>query len=90
MGQLPFLRFGKRGGEIAAMLTDIEMEGMSGIDLAKSVISEFPAIPVLFVSASAISEEELRRDVPGCSLVQKPFVPADLIQSLKNLLVRRE
>lgn len=75
-----------RGGEIFALLTDIEMRNMSGIELAKAVLLEFPMIPVLFVSASTISEEEVRRDVPGCSFVGKPFVSSCLIQSLKDLL----
>jgi CheY-like chemotaxis protein len=78
----------ERGGEIVALVTDIEMEGMSGIDLAKSVISKFPAIPVLFLSGVAISGDELRRDVPSCAFVQKPFVPANLVQSLRDLLKR--
>jgi len=80
----------ERGGRIAALLTDIEMEGMSGMDLAKSVISEFPAIPVLFLSGEVVSEEELRRDVPNCAFVLKPFVPTGLVQSLRDLLMRRE
>jgi CheY-like chemotaxis protein len=78
------------GGKIAALLTDIEMMGMSGITLAKTVTAEFPNIPVLFMSAVATSNEELERDVPGCAVVQKPFVGATLVQSLRNLLARQE
>src|SRR5260370_30463504 len=55
----------KAGGAVGAVLTDIEMDGMNGIDLAKAIASEFPSIPILLMSASEISEEELRTRVPS-------------------------
>jgi CheY-like chemotaxis protein len=58
----------RSGGAVGALLTDIEMDGMSGIELAKIVATEFPSIPILVMSASEIPEEELRGDVPSCAL----------------------
>jgi CheY-like chemotaxis protein len=78
----------KFAGRIAALVTDIEMKGMNGIALAKTVTGEFPKIPVLFMTATAISEEDLRRDVPLCVLLQKPFAPKQVVQLLRILLVR--
>ena len=77
-------------GNIAILVTDIEMHGMSGIDLARTVTAEFPNIPVLFISAAAISEEDLRGVAPRCALLGKPFAPSDFIQALRNLLARFE
>jgi DNA-binding response OmpR family regulator len=71
---------------IAAIITDIEMTGMSGIELAKTAQSEFPALPILFLSAVPNEEGELNRSIPGSVFVQKPFDPAMLVQALKNLL----
>jgi CheY-like chemotaxis protein len=77
----------ERSGKVRALLTDIEMDGMSGIALAKIVTAEFPNIPVLFVTAVPTSGEELRRDVPSCAFVQKPFDPALLVRLLRHLMV---
>ena len=78
------------GGNIAALVTDIEMKGMSGIALAKTVTEEFPQIPILFVTGGQFSEKDLRRDVPQYILLQKPFDPMQLVQSLSNMLERSE
>ena len=80
----------ERDGKVAALLTDIDMEGMSGIALARIITTEFPNTPVLFVTAVATSGEELRLDVPNCGFVQKPFDPAILVRSLRILMGRCE
>jgi len=74
------------GGNVGALVTDIEMTGMSGIALAKAVTEEFKQIPVLFVTGGPFSEKDLRRDVPRCVLLQKPFDPMELVHSLSNML----
>jgi CheY-like chemotaxis protein len=76
------------GGNVAALVSDVEMKGMNGIVLAKVVAGEFPQIPVLFTTSMSLSEEDLRRDVPRCILLQKPFRPKALIRLLWNLMVR--
>jgi DNA-binding NtrC family response regulator len=73
-------------GDIAALVTDIDMKGMSGIELAKTVQSEFPTIQILLLSAVPNWEGELNRGVPGSVFLQKPFDPAMLVQTLKHLL----
>ena len=80
----------ERDGKVAALVTDIDMEGMSGIALARIITAEFPNTPVLFVTAVATSGEELRLDVPNCAFVQKPFDPAILVRSLRILMGRCE
>jgi CheY-like chemotaxis protein len=85
-GQSALAAVRERDGKVAAVLTDIDMEGMSGIALAKIITAEFPNTPVLFVTAAATSDEELRLDVPNCALVKKPFDPAVLARSLRILI----
>jgi CheY-like chemotaxis protein len=73
-------------GKISLLLTDVEMDGMSGITLAQSVVAEYPAIPVLFMSGGAVSQRALSVAVPGSVLIQKPFHAATLIQVVKALI----
>ena len=73
-------------GDIAALVTDIDMKGMSGIELAKTIQSEFPTTPILLLSANPNWEGEAQQSVPGSVFVQKPFDPAMLVQTLKHLL----
>jgi CheY-like chemotaxis protein len=75
----------KTGGAVGAVLTDLEMDGMSGVDLANAIASEFPSIPILLMSASEISEEELRTRVPSfASFLRKPFDPRKLVSVLQK------
>jgi CheY-like chemotaxis protein len=76
------------GGNVAALVSDVEMKGMNGIALAKVVAGEYPQIPVVFTTSRCISEEDLHRDVPCCTLLKKPFRRKDLIRILWNLLVQ--
>ena len=46
-------------GHIAGLPTDNEMVGMSGIELANRVASEFPKVGILFISSAA--EEPTRQ-----------------------------
>ena len=73
-------------GELSVIVTDIDMPGgMDGIELAKSVRSEFPAIPVVFISALPVSCTDLEVAAPGCVFVRKPFAPSAIIQALQTL-----
>jgi DNA-binding NtrC family response regulator len=62
-------------GEISLLLTDINMPGspVNGVELAGAVKSEFPEIPVLFVSSEPSSATDLDSVVPGNVFVKKPF-----------------
>jgi two-component system response regulator FlrC len=88
-GQTSLLAVRELSGNIAALITDIEMQGMSGIELAQTARSEFPKMPILLMSAAATTECELNERVPGCVFVQKPFDPAMLFQTLESLMEAR-
>jgi CheY-like chemotaxis protein len=62
-------------GEISLLLTDINMPGspVNGVELATAVKSEFPEIPVLFVSSEPSSGTDLDSVAPGNVFVKKPF-----------------
>ncbi|MBZ5723369.1 MAG: response regulator [Acidobacteriia bacterium] len=70
----------KREGEVALIVTDVQMPGGDGLTLATSVRKTFPAVPIILVSG------HLRPDV-DFEFVQKPFSPAALLQAVRNVLV---
>ena len=76
----------KRRGRVAAVLTDIDMGRMNGIELAESVKAEFPTIPILFISALPVPPAELERLVPGSAFVSKPFDGAALVKTVRKLI----
>jgi DNA-binding NtrC family response regulator len=88
-GQTALLAVRELSGNIAALITDIEMQGMSGIELAKTARSEFPKMPILLLSSAATTECELNQSVPDCVFVQKPFDVAMLLQTLDSLMEAR-
>jgi DNA-binding NtrC family response regulator len=85
-GQSALSTLREMNGNIAALITDVEMTGMSGLELAKTVQSEFPTIPILVLFADPTAEGELKQSTPGIVFVPKPFDLAMLIQTLRNLL----
>jgi DNA-binding response OmpR family regulator len=76
----------KRGGNVALMVTDVDMGRMNGLELAGSVRSEYPAVPILFVSGLPVPAGELEAVAPGMILVTKPFGPATLVQAVRKLI----
>ncbi len=76
----------KRRGRVAAVLTDIDMGRMNGIEFAESVKAEFPTIPIMFISALPVPPADLDRLVPGSAFVSKPFDGAVLVNAVRNLI----
>ena len=80
----------KIDGEISLLLTDINMPGspVSGVELAGAVKSEFPEIPVLFVSSQPSSVEDLDIVAPGHVFVNKPFDPRVFAETARKLVTQ--
>jgi CheY-like chemotaxis protein len=72
-------------GNISALVTEIDMDGLNGIILARCVASEFPAIPILFVSSAA---PESAQDVPHSAFLAKPFKMAKLVEAVRRVVQR--
>jgi DNA-binding response OmpR family regulator len=69
-----------------ALLTDIRMPGKgSGWDVARRARELQPLLPVIYMTGDS-AEQWRAHGVPGSVLLQKPFVGAQLIISLSNLL----
>jgi CheY-like chemotaxis protein len=76
----------QRGGDVALMVTDVDMGRMNGLELAGSVRSQYPAVPILFVSGLPIPASELEAVAPGAVLVTKPFGAATLVRAVRKLI----
>jgi DNA-binding NtrC family response regulator len=69
-------------GEIFLLLSDFQMPGMSGIELATNVIIKRPAIEVLLMSGFPQGMLVLNG---GWHFLPKPFIPSQLIDLILGL-----
>ncbi len=88
-GTAAFHQFRKRRGRIAALLTDVDMGRMDGIDLARTIREEFPSVPVLFISGLPIPHEDMERAAPGSAFIAKPFDAKSLVDAVQKLISAR-
>jgi CheY-like chemotaxis protein len=78
----------KRVGEdasIVAVVSDLAMRGMSGIELFGAIRQLQRPVALVLVSGHAAPSEELP---PGCELVVKPFAPDQLASALNAAMAR--
>lgn len=79
-----FLEFGGKN-EVSHLLTDVNMPGMSGLDLNDIVRARFPDVVVIMMTA--LRDEKLRaRALAGGAreLLRKPLLADDLIRCLDD------
>lgn len=76
-------------GEFDLVITDHDMPGMSGIELAQKLLTLRPDIPIILCTASSqISEEE----VIGAGIrkfLMKPFDSKNLTRTIRTMLDKR-
>jgi two-component system, cell cycle sensor histidine kinase and response regulator CckA len=72
--------FASNGAEIALLISDLVLPGISGIDLAKRLRAKRPALNVLLMSGYTDRDVgEFQREMPDVSFLQKPFTPDSLV-----------
>ena len=79
--------FGDAAGSIDLLLTDIEMPGRSGVELARELTLLRPSLPVMIVSGSLISGA-LGRELQDRQwrFLSKPFLLPALLDTVRELL----
>lgn len=79
--------FRDHAGPIDLLVTDVIMPEVSGKSLAEQLVSERPAIKVLFISGYAPSVIASRGVLePGTHLLNKPFTPDQLGRTVRKVL----
>lgn len=71
------------------VLTDVVMPGMSGIEMAIAIRSEFPRCAILLISGQAATADMLetaRREGHTFELLAKPVHPTTLLQRVAEIL----
>jgi len=71
-------------GEIALLITDINLPGMTGWTLAREFQETEPDVPVLFISGGC-PDAEFDADEHS-EFLAKPFAPATLLVEVRHLL----
>jgi signal transduction histidine kinase/ActR/RegA family two-component response regulator len=81
----------KHPGEIQALITDVVMPGMTGVQLATILTKLIPDLNVLFVSGH--SNESITEDTLQATrgdYLQKPYLGKTLVSKVQDLLKRRK
>jgi CheY-like chemotaxis protein len=79
------LRWGER---CRALLTDVNLGGITGWELARQIREITPDFPVLYMTSASAPDWE-SQGVGGSDLIQKPFAPAHLAAAVSQLLDNR-
>jgi glutaredoxin 3 len=69
------------GASIGLLLTDINMPRMNGLELAQSVTSLYPKMPVLLMTGNALN---LQNSLTSYVVLNKPFRRQDLVQAVQK------
>jgi PAS domain S-box-containing protein len=69
-----------------AVVSDVVMPGMGGLDLARRLRELRPGIKLLFMSGYGTQLDDHGGYGPGTAFIQKPFTPAGLNVKLRELL----
>jgi two-component system NtrC family response regulator len=78
-------------GSFDAVLTDLRLEGMDGIELLRRLKTQAPALPVLLMTGYGTIENAVEAMSFGASnYLRKPFGPTDLVASIRKAVARRE
>ncbi len=74
----------REDGKFQIIVTDVVMPRMDGVEFAKAVRQEYPAIPILFMTG--FSGREPIQGLPEDHTVAKPFAPATLVAKVRKLV----
>ena len=79
----------ERADSIGMVITDLEMPGKSGLELANFISVRNASLPLLFVSLHS-SEVLSRLLSPSRDFLSKPFSPAALVDKVRQVFRRKE
>jgi CheY-like chemotaxis protein len=83
------LRFLRAGGDVHALITDLNMPSMDGFDLIRSIRGDkrFARLPILVISGDTDPGVSARTRAAGAdAFFPKPFSPLEVRRELERLL----
>jgi len=84
------LRIAQQHPEIKMVITDIEMRGMSGQEMAKRLCRQRPDIKIIFTSGFSADWKDVRADLPSARHLQKPFTLTALQELILDVLAGQD
>ena len=75
--------FAKHQSKIAAVVTDITMPSVGGVELARRLAEKRPDIPILFMSGIC---DELPNDLRAYACIQKPFSAPAIPEEIAKII----
>ncbi|QDP01807.1 sigma-54-dependent transcriptional regulator [Thalassotalea sp. PS06] len=73
--------------KVDIVVTDVQMGGMSGLDLLRSIKLNYPELPVLIMTAYATIDDAVQAMKDGaCNYMAKPFAPEVLVNLISQYL----
>ena len=84
------LRLGRQNvDQLAALVTDVDMPAIGGVELARRLARRWPELPVLFISgtvADPLVPGDLDAPAERSQFLSKPFTERSLLGALHELL----
>ena len=72
-------------GRARFVVADIQLPGMSGFDLQRTILQDIPALPFVFITAHDEAETRAEAKASGCvAYLRKPFPGSKLIEVIKK------
>lgn len=84
-GAVAIEQLAKVGNNIAGLITDIRMPGMSGWEVARRARELFPNLPVIYTTGDS-APDWTSQGVPMSILINKPFASAQIVTAMAQLL----
>ena len=73
--------------QVDIVLSDVQMGGMSGLSLLKSIKSKFPQLPMLLMTAYGSIDDAVQAMRDGaCNYIAKPFSPEVLLNMVSQYM----
>jgi len=73
-------------GEVDAVITDLRMPNMDGLDLIRSLHARHPNLPIIAASGMADGRSENALQAGACTFLAKPFSEEELQRALQEAL----
>src|SRR5262249_25107129 len=80
---------GAHAVQIDLVVTDINLSGMTGLQLTRELIKQHPRIGIIYMSGDTLSGATGDEQVPaGAGFLQKPFESAAFLDKVRKTLQR--